>query len=201
MKNLSLSLFIILSVSAICHAQEATHTSTFTFGVGGGWPVKNSSGTKGGPVFNANYEFRLSKHWAIESGVDTTLGAGYFYNGGIVSIIDPNTFLVSSSGYLNSYTRGTARSVTVPFGFRRIQPVAQGKGELFVGLGGAYHWSSEEFSYRAWDAQGSLGARFALDKHRHFWMGTTGRFSRDFTGYNREGWATWTADLSYRFGK
>jgi hypothetical protein len=51
--------------------------------------------------------------------------------------------------------------------------------ELFAGGGGAYFWNSNP-STTAWAVQGTLGARVAVDKQRHFWLGSTGRFSHEF---------------------
>ncbi len=67
MRNLYLILpFLFLSSPAI-HAQEASGTSTVTFGVGGGWIASHPSGTGGGPAFNGTYEFRFSKYFAFAS--------------------------------------------------------------------------------------------------------------------------------------
>jgi hypothetical protein len=57
MRNLPAWLLLIMSALGTIYAHEATGTSTIT--LGGGWLVKNPFGSKGGPVFNANYEYRL----------------------------------------------------------------------------------------------------------------------------------------------
>jgi len=48
--------------------------------------------------------------------------------------------------------------------------------------------------------EGRLGARFAIDKQRHFWLGTSGQYLQEM-GSQSQHWTTWTADFAYRFGK
>jgi hypothetical protein len=48
--------------------------------------------------------------------------------------------------------------------------------------------------------QFEFGARAAVDKHSHFWLGSTGRFVQNF-GISEGEWFTWTADVGFRFGR
>ncbi len=61
----------------------------------------------------------------------------------------------------------------MPFGLRGILPLSEGRFELFAGGGGAYAWHSGDSSANALLFQTSLGARVALDKQHHFWLGTS----------------------------
>lgn len=121
--------------------QEAIHTSTFTLGVGGQPYSYNQYNEGDGPAFTGRYEYRLSKYLAAESGVDTLLS----------STQRVETLIVINSGKnLNYYSNGictacvflpvrdAARITLVPFGLKGILPVANGRVELFGGLGGAY---------------------------------------------------------------
>jgi hypothetical protein len=190
-------LLLILPLALTVSAQEtAVGTSTITFGTGGGFSLYNPYGT-GGPAFNGTYEYRISKHLAAEAGIHNTLVTVPQYNQ-IYTIIPTGP----SSTYINVstlYTRAAARNTSVPFGFKGILPLRNSKIELFLGGDGAYTWNANQ-GYQAWGVEGRLGARFAVDKQRHFWLGTSGEFLQEF-GYASQHWTTWTADFAYRFGK
>lgn len=186
-------------VASSSYGQDVKGTSTVTFGVGGGWFTRNSFEGSGGPTFNATYEYRLFRHLALDAGVHTAFSNSYFETTGISATILPGTNLTRFTTTYFAFP-GTIRSETVPFGVRGIWPIVHEKGEFFLIADGAYNWSGSQYGYSAWAVQGGFGARFALDKQRHIWWGTTARYQHDF-GYAGSDRVTWTADLSYRFGR
>jgi hypothetical protein len=173
-------LAIFLPLAAV--GQEPIHSSTVTLGVGG-LPYSNGYDYidgHGGPSFTGRYEFRLWKYVALEGGVDTLLPS--IHTSELLPVIS-----VLSGQNLVSYFSGCTACVIVPisdrtritllpFGLKGILPVAGGRVELFGGIGGAYAWHSDYGSYRnGWLGQASLGGRIALDRGRHFWLGTSPR--------------------------
>jgi hypothetical protein len=202
MRTSYLLLALLFLSSQAMHAQESTGTSTVTFGVGGGWIPGHPYGTGGGPAFNGTYEYRFSKYFAVEAGVDTTLTTTYYSSG-------PQYFSIPAGAGLTTVTttsqyiyRGSARSTAAFLGPRLLLPIAHGHGELFGGFGAAYDWngrSDAPIAAGAWGMQGSMGARMAVDKQRRFWLGTTGRVISEF-GSGAQTRLSWTADLGFRFG-
>jgi len=191
-------LLLILPLALTVSSQEtAVGTSTITFGTGGGFAGYNPYGTKGGPAFNGTYEYRISKYLSVEAGVHNNLVSAYQYNQIYTSIPAGLNFTYTYVSLLE--TRAAARNTSVPFGFKGILPLRNSKIELFLGADGAYTWNANQ-GYQAWGVEGLLGARFAVDKQRHFWLGTSGEFLQEF-GYASQHWTTWTADFAYRFGK
>jgi hypothetical protein len=186
------------AVSTVFGQDNAAESSTITFGVGGGWTGRNPLGTAGGPVFNGTYEFRIWKYLALEAGVHNTLVTANQLIGGNVATILAGTNLLTVYTSPSLTSRGEARNTSVPVGFRGILPLRQGKVELFLGGDGAYIWNANQ-GYRAWAVEGRLGVRFAVDKQRRFWLGTSGEYSREF-GLYPQNLTNWTADFGYRFG-
>jgi hypothetical protein len=134
----------------------------------------------GGPQFDGTYEYRFRNHWAVELGVDTTVTT-FFYSYYNYAGVSP------TNGHISA----------IPFGFRYVYPMSRGRVELFVGAQGAYIWGPNNYS--EWAAMPSVGARLAVDKQSHFWLGSTARYVNDF-GYPQGRWFTVTADLGFRFG-
>ena len=196
---------ILLSVtipSAL--AQDSSQSSTVTLSVGG------TGGGYGGPTFNGRYEYRFFKYLAGEAGVDTMLPSFFSYQVVPIFSIQSGAFptpIYSSTqtGYTYFPFQNRDRVTMLPFGVKGILPLANGRVELFLGVGGAYVWNSHSFSGSAWREQTSIGGRVALDRRRRFWVGTTWRFFGDLgnlsnryvTDYN---WYTGTADIGFRFG-
>jgi hypothetical protein len=205
MRSLYLILPLLVLTSPAMHAQESTGTSTVTFGVGGGWIASHPNGTGGGPAFNGTYEFRFSKYFALEAGIDTTLTTTYYSTAlPIESIIPagPGLTMTTVTGFTQYIYRGSSRSTGALVGPRLLLPVAHGHGELFAGFGAAYDWngrSDAPVAAGAWAMQGSMGARIAVDKQRRFWLGSTGRVISEF-GSGAQTRLSWTADLGFRFG-
>ena len=201
MKKLFLTLALALSTSTLL-AQEPSHTSTITLSVGGQPYSYNHFGERGGPAVSGRYEFRLSGYFALETGIDTLLPT--LHSAEVVSVISAGQNLISVTPNCSVCVivplSERTRDMLLPFGAKGILPIASGRVELFVGFGGAYAWHSDyRQSLDALLAQGSLGGRLALDRKRHFWLGTSLRGYSNF-GYNRQEWLSWTADFGFRFG-
>jgi hypothetical protein len=195
-------LFVLLGVG---HAQETNGTSTVTLGVGGGWPIRGN-GVTGGPQFNGTYEYRLRKYLALEFGVDTTVvtvpaTSVTVTPAGSCIPLDP-TAGCNLYAFSNSFYSAGGRAVSMPFGFRGIRPILNGRVELFIGGGGVYLWNPRSYysQENGWGLQATMGARVAVDKQRHFWLGTTGRFMNVNRVYPSQ-WISWTADVGFRFGR
>ena len=191
---------LIVPIVAAFGQESAAGTSTVTIGVGGAW--SQSTGLGGGPTFNGTYEYRIRENWAAEFGVNTTVVSAPTFSTAYIPVnCYPATFCITQG--VTSVSNVASRVTTMPFGFRYVQPLNKGKLELSIGLGAAYIWYPQVFyagSFGTWAGQGSLGAHVAVDKNRHIWLGTTGRYFNDFRYYSRS-WVDWTADVSFRFGK
>jgi len=195
-----LLVFSLLCCSASLLGQDPVHTSTLDVSAGGTTYAYNYFNQRGGPAFGGRYEYRLWKYVAIEAGVDALWPKSYSTL--LVGSLAPGTNLITVSpgctGCVYVPFSERNRVTLVPFGAKAILPLAHGRIELFLGAGGAYAWHSDYGSYRnGMFAQGSLGARVALDRNRHYWLGTS---VRTYTKGNSETWISWTADFGFRFG-
>jgi hypothetical protein len=170
-----------------------------TLSAGGETPTRNEFGESSGSVFNGTYEFRILKYLAVEAGVDNMLPRTQQIQFFPIINITSGVNLQSTNTYVLAFSNDRTRATFLPFGVRGILPVSRGRVEFFSGFGGAYVWNQFSFN-NAWLAQASLGARVAVDKKRHFWVGTSGRFFTNF-GRDRQEWLSWTADLGFRFGR
>jgi hypothetical protein len=161
----------------------------------------------GGPAFNGRYEYRLWKYFALEAGVDTLLPE--IHRIVPFPVISSGVVLVGSGSncpvcvFVPESER--TRVTILPFGAKGILPVANGRVELFVGIGGAYGWNSGYSGQyaNALLAEANLGGRFALDQKRRYWLGTSARgYSTGYSNYgpNRQTWLSWTVDFGLRFG-
>lgn len=192
-------LFLFIPL-ATAQGQDAVGTSTVTFGLGAGKPFNSYYATSGGPQTNGSYEYRFRKHWAMEFGVDTTHVRSQTET--LTTTEVPGSTVLGGATtltYTYSYSYGTrsALATTMPFGFRGILPLGQGKLELFAGGGGTYLWNPSTSD--GWGWQANAGARVAIDKQRRFWLGTTGRYTHANSAYPSQ-WIVWSADLGFRFG-
>ena len=187
--------------------QETGGSSTVTLGVGGAWALRSPHQLEGGPQFNGTYEYRVNKHFALEVGLDTTVTRAtvftsstststglYFLNPGVNQL----TTVTTTNYNFNTSIFDGARISAFPFGFRYILPEKNGRLEWSAGLGGAYFLGPN--NYNEWAVTPSVGVRVAVDKGRHFWLGSTARFLNDFGAPAQGLWVTWTADLGFRFG-
>ena len=176
-------------------------SSTLTFGVGGAWTLGGKPFLyTGGPVLNGTYEFRFSKYFALEAGIHNTLINVTQFN----SIYTLPSVINAGSGFTQAITsslvmQGSARNTTIPFGLRVILPLMKGKVEVFASGDASHTWNMSQ-GYQGWGSEAHLGGRMALDNKHHFWLGTTGEYMHEM-GRIPQNWMTWSADLSYRFGK
>ena len=166
--------------------------------MGAGWALPGPRGLPGGPQFNGTYEYKFRKRLALEVGVHTTITTTTLFTTATqvytVNSPAPSTYYT----YVSNYAfLGNARVTGLPFGLRYIYPTSNGKVEWSAGLAGAYMLGPNNYS--EWAAEPSLGVRVAVDKRRHFWLGSTARFINDF-GEPQARWFTLTADLGFRFG-
>ena len=189
--------------------QDSVHTSTITLGVGGlpySYDAQYRTLQKGGPSFTGNYEFRLSRYLAVETGTDILLpsGQGFLQQASILSgenLI--GYYYHAGSGCTVGCVQLSGRSqvTLLTYGFKGILPLAGDRVELFAGIGGAYGWNSRiggalDSAY----GQASVGARVAVDQDHRFWLGTTLRGFTNFGPPGRQAWLPWTLDLGIRFG-
>jgi hypothetical protein len=202
MKKLFLMLFLTGAVSIF--GQDAPHDSTLTMGVGG-LPYSNSEYypqfQKGGPAFTANYEYRFLKYLAAEVGTDILLPSGKA-SVQSASILSGQNLMpyVSNCPSCAVVVSGTSRVSLLSYGFKGILPLANGRMELFAGVGGAYGWNSRfSGSLNSAFGQASLGGRVALDRDHRFWLGTTLR-GYDSFGSGHQAWVPLTFELGIRFG-
>ena len=199
---------LLLALNALTVlAQDATHTSTLTLSAGGQPYSYNHFDEHGGPAVGGRYEYRLWKHFALETGVDTLLPETH--TAFVIPVISSGQTLVGAGpGCTTCIILPVAQRTRVtiaPFGARGILPLANGRLELFLGAGGAYAWHADYGRLiNALLAQGSLGGRFALDQKRHYWVGSSVRlYTTGYSNYgaNRQTWLSWTADIGFRFGR
>jgi hypothetical protein len=197
---LALTFLVPLTLTSAFAQETAAGTSTITFGVGGAWTLGGRPFSySGGPVLNGTYEFRFWKYLAAEAGVHNTLQSITQYSSiYTATLINAGTGLYQDT-VSTLVTQGSARNTTALFGLRGVRPLMAGKLEVFAGGDSAHTWNAGQ-GYSGWGVETRLGARFAVDKHHHFWLGTTGEYMHEM-GPFPQNWITWTADLGYRFGK
>lgn len=203
-----LILFLVFNASTLL-AQEATHTSTVILSAGGQTYSYNRFDERGGPALDGHYEYRLWKYLALEAGVDSLFPKTH--TGLVLPVISngqlPGPVSVGSicTACVIAPVAERTQVTMLPFGAKGILPIAGGRAEFFVGMGGAYAWHVDYGQSRdALLAQASLGGRLALDRKRRYWLGTSVRgYSTGYShyGYNRQTWLSWTADFGVRFGR
>ena len=154
---------------------------------------------KGGPTFTGNYEFRLSKYWAVEGGTDILLPSGQSFTQ-LTSILAGQNLLPGGATTIVVASSERSRVTLLTYGFKGILPLVNDRLELFAGVGGAYAWNTEfGGQLNGAFAQASLGGRLAVDRGHRFWLGTTLRGFSNF-GPGRQAWVPLTFDFGIRFG-
>ncbi len=191
---------VLLCASAVAGmAQDSVGTSTVTLGVGGAGPYD------GGPVLKANYEYRWTRHLAVEAGTDITFVPTTNYQLISIASIQPGVItatFTSTNQYFFLPASGRKVPVMIPFGVKGFLPMRNGRVELFGGLGAVYTFNALYNTQHHWMAQLSAGARVSLDHERRFWLGTTWRGFNNFQGSYPAGRNDFsgTADFGFRFG-
>jgi hypothetical protein len=99
---------------------------------------------------------------------------------------------------------------TLPaFGSVLTLKMMNGRAELFTGIGGINAWKPDNTTIEprrdrsfndAWLVQGVAGARIAVDKDRHFWLGGATRYVRNY-GAGRTHWNSLGGSATFQFGK
>jgi hypothetical protein len=102
------------------------------------------------------------------------------------------------------------RSTIPAFGTQATLAYWNGRAELFSGFGGINAWKPDNTviepwrrgtSYNdAWLAQGFAGARVAVDRERHLWLGPTLRHLQNF-GEGKKHWNSVGGSATFTFGR
>ena len=84
-----------------------------------------------------------------------------------------------------------------------------GRAVLFAGMGGENFWEPDNTTIdhfpdrsfnHAWLMQGVGGGRVAIDKDRHIWLGTAGRYLQSY-GVRKGKWGSLGGSATFLFGK
>lgn len=188
----------LLSSAAL--AQEIKGSSTITVGAGVAGGQRNVSDV--GFAGKLNYEYRISRHLAAETGLEVISVSVYRP---VVAYALPSGQNIS--GYFSdrafSFDKRTDHVLQIPFGLKGILPFSNDRVELFGGLGAIAVAHKVDYFGPRWLGQVSLGGRFAVDKSRRIWVGAMGRGFTNFTNLaeaGRQGY-TVTAEIGFRFGR
>jgi hypothetical protein len=180
--------FLLVPFTPIVAAQDIPARHNFEFGAAGLFPLSGDRtvGYSPGPGYHGVYEFRLVQHLAADTGIAQTWPVAT-YNCGRFGC---------------EYSR--QRLGLLDYGARGVLPLAGGRVELSVGLGGAYVWhpqaESGPFGPNGALFQYSGKAAFALDERRRFRLTATIRTYRDL-GRPTQQWLTTTVGLGYGLGR
>jgi hypothetical protein len=178
----------VITLPGILAAQSSFARNNFDFGAAGVIPVSGdrTNGYSAGPGWRGGYELRLIKHLGVEAG---------FTEGWPVTTSNCGRFGCT-------YSRESLK--LLDYGVRGVAPVAGGRLELSIGLGGGYIWHPFGFSGPFGPNQAlfqySGKAAVALDRSRRIRCTFTVRTWRDL-GRPTQQWLSTAAGLSYGFGR
>lgn len=156
---------------------------------------------------NLNYEFRIFKFLSIDTGDEAWFPETRVLRYGSVATLQPGTNLAAYKGTGTSQLtliEGTSRSSSdaIHATLRGLLPLADGKMELFAGVGPGYAWNTGSFFIPGsrFVGEAEAGGRISLDKDRRFWLGLSTQF---FGNWRRdpESWAAATVDFRFVFGR
>ena len=176
---------VLLAASA--YGQTAARHN-LEFGAAGVLPLSGyrTTGYSAGPGWRTGYELRLVKHLGAETG---------FTEGWPVGI-------ESCGRFGCTYSRQSLR--LLDYGLRGVVPLAAGRVELSIGLGGGYVWhqygDSGPFGPNGALIQYSGKAAYALDRRRRFGIAFTIRTWRDL-GRPTQQWLSTTGGIVVRLGR
>jgi hypothetical protein len=183
--------FVLLSCLALLagpsYAQSPVGRHNFEFGVAGVFPVSGyrTSAYSAGPGWRAGYELRLVKHLGAEAGFTAGWPVG--------------TDTCSRFGC--TYSRHNLN--LLDYGLRGVAPLAAGRVELSIGLGGGYVWHQYGFSGPFGPNQGlfqySGKAALALDRKGRVRVSFTVREWRDL-GRPTQQWLSTTVGVIVGLG-
>jgi hypothetical protein len=119
------------------------------------------------------------------------------------------TFFAAEAGWTRAWMRGTTcnrfgcehprrQLRLVDFGLRGVAPLASGRIELSIGMGGGHAWLSDSYLNELL-LQYSARATVAVDSPNRFRVGATIRTWRDL-GRPTQQWLSVTAGVTYGFG-
>ena len=169
------------------YPQVAATRHNFEFGAAGIFPVNGyqTASYSAGPGWRAGYELRIFKHLGAEGG---------FTAGWPVGTDTCNRF-----GCV--YSRQTLK--LLDYGLRGVVPLAAGRVELSIGLGGGYVWHQYGYSGTFGTNQAlfqySGKAAFALDRQRRVRLSFTVRTWRDL-GRLTQQWVSATGGVIVGLG-
>jgi hypothetical protein len=181
------SFVFICFFAAVLAAQDDASRHSLEVGGGGVFPLSGwkASEYSVGPALHVGYQLRLQKYVAVEAGWTGSWGPT---NVGFCSPKYGCEYLGGEVGFLD-------------YGLRGIVPVAAGRVELSVGLGGGYDWYGNGYNYfNSALIQYSGRATVAIDRRKHFRVGFTIRTWRDL-GRPTQQWLSTTVSLVYGLGK
>jgi hypothetical protein len=191
MAKLSIKTIALLLGMTMCVAAQNATRSTVTFSGGLAHNAGNTCCGDSAPAVGLTYAYRIFPHVDLEAGVDSALSLGTEFRGAHYDAKPDDRF------------------IWVPFGLMAVAPLRHGRVEVSVGAGGTYEKylvgsPNEALGLRSrdgWGGYASFGAAVALDKHRHFWLGTSPRiyFVNADNGYAHDRWFLLEAGLGLRF--
>jgi hypothetical protein len=165
--------------------------NTITLSAGGARNVGTNCCGESAPSLSLTYGYRLFPHLTPEAGVETALSIG------------------SEARGANYDFNAHDRYIWVPFGLRAVLPVWRERLELSIGGGGTYEKYSVGspaesvgfVSREGWGGYALSGVALALDKRRHWWLGTAPRlyFANTNTGHAHDRWLVVNLGLGLRF--
>lgn len=181
-----LSLFLILSAGTLPGQVSPTRASVEIDAVGlfpvGGYKANEYTS---GPGLRAGGEFRLSRNLAAEAGWTAAWMATDY---------DCFRFGCAHSRLTNRF---------LDYGLRGVLPLARGRVDLSLGVGGGYIWfdwaSGDTGYYNGSLFQYSGKAAIALNRSGRWHLNLTARVYRDL-GRPIQQWLATSAGISYRFG-
>ena len=182
---------VTLLLLGFCARAQPGERNTLTFSGGISRPLNGYSYENATvAALGGGYSFRLMTNAELEAGVFVAL--------------NPLPALCNASGCYG----GDNRFYWVPFGGSFVVPTERDRVEFSLGAGGLYQRFSisnpntafGQESYSAWGGYAVAGAKVALDRARHFWLGATPRFLLANGGNRGSRWFfLFTGDVGFRF--
>ena len=181
-----LSAFLALSAGALS-AQDPVSRATVELDAAGVFPIGGFKAEEysSGPGLRVGGEFRLHRNLVAEIGWTSAWMATDY---------DCSRFGCSYSRLENKF---------LDYGLRGVLPLAGGRVELSVGVGGGYIWfdktSGDNYDYNGSLFHYSGKAAVALDRNHRWRVNFTVRAFRDL-GRPVQQWLSTAAGISYGFG-
>jgi hypothetical protein len=169
------------------HAQAGFDRHTLDLSTSGVFPIGGYKAEEysSGPGLRAGYEFRISKYVAADGGWTAAWMPG----------LECSRF---------GCTHPTNEMRFLDYGVRGVLPLAAGRVQLSVGLGGGYVWfdkaSGDSYYYNGSLFQYSGRATVAVGSGGHWRLGFSLRTWRDL-GRPIQQWLATSGGISYGFGR